>query len=231
MHIKQCDWKCGPWPGSSWQATGLQNGSWDILELLNDGHCTKCFWCFCGYVDDFSLYIMLLAAVCQSCSIKQRYNIAKKHCLSAGILWGVGLILMAFGYVSLLYRIPLTHPARLRRFTSSASCFVVVVKVPFRLNCWMSLRWIVGSVVLGYWESLLQQLKAHMARQRLRERHQDELRRKLFKLKQEVHNQSHLKFVTVCICSSICNRLLAFAFRCVDLSLSNKCIALWCRCC
>jgi len=37
----------------------------------------------------------------------------------------------------------------------------------------------------GYWESLLQQLKAHMARTRLRERHQEELRRKLFKLKQE----------------------------------------------
>lgn len=41
------------------------------------------------------------------------------------------------------------------------------------------------GIDIGYWESLLQQLKAHMARQRLRERHQDELRRKLFKLKQE----------------------------------------------
>jgi len=39
--------------------------------------------------------------------------------------------------------------------------------------------------ISGYWESLLQQLKAHMARTRLRERHQDELRRKLFRLKQE----------------------------------------------
>ncbi|XP_028718800.1 cactin isoform X1 [Peromyscus leucopus] len=38
---------------------------------------------------------------------------------------------------------------------------------------------------MGYWESLLQQLRAHMARARLRERHQDVLRQKLFKLKQE----------------------------------------------
>ncbi|KAK3610182.1 hypothetical protein CHS0354_038818 [Potamilus streckersoni] len=41
------------------------------------------------------------------------------------------------------------------------------------------------GVDVGYWESLLQQLKAHMARTRLRERHQDVLRQKLFKLKQE----------------------------------------------
>ncbi|KAL1783644.1 cactin [Sigmodon hispidus] len=38
---------------------------------------------------------------------------------------------------------------------------------------------------MGYWEDLLQQLRAHMARARLRERHQDGLRQKLFKLKQE----------------------------------------------
>ncbi|XP_034360892.2 splicing factor Cactin [Arvicanthis niloticus] len=38
---------------------------------------------------------------------------------------------------------------------------------------------------MGYWESLLQQLRAHMARARLRERHQDVLRQKLFKLKRE----------------------------------------------
>ncbi|XP_063312687.1 splicing factor Cactin-like [Pelobates fuscus] len=38
---------------------------------------------------------------------------------------------------------------------------------------------------IGYWESLLQQLRAYMARARLRERHQDVLRQKLFKLKQE----------------------------------------------
>uniref|UniRef100_I3LY84 Splicing factor Cactin n=1 Tax=Ictidomys tridecemlineatus TaxID=43179 RepID=I3LY84_ICTTR len=38
---------------------------------------------------------------------------------------------------------------------------------------------------MGYWESLLQQLRAHMARARLRERHQDVLRQKLYKLKQE----------------------------------------------
>ncbi|KAM5238777.1 splicing factor Cactin [Ctenodactylus gundi] len=38
---------------------------------------------------------------------------------------------------------------------------------------------------MGYWESLQQQLRAHMARARLRERHQDVLRQKLYKLKQE----------------------------------------------
>lgn len=41
------------------------------------------------------------------------------------------------------------------------------------------------GVDVGYWESLLGQLKAHMAKTRLRERHQEVLKRKLFKLKQE----------------------------------------------
>nr|XP_006826020.1 PREDICTED: cactin-like isoform X2 [Saccoglossus kowalevskii] len=43
-----------------------------------------------------------------------------------------------------------------------------------------------GSAVdIGYWESLLQQLKAHMAKARLRERHQERLRNKLYRLQQE----------------------------------------------
>ncbi|CAN8212615.1 unnamed protein product [Coccothraustes coccothraustes] len=37
----------------------------------------------------------------------------------------------------------------------------------------------------GYWESLLQQLKAYMARARLQKQHQDMLRQKLYKLKEE----------------------------------------------
>ncbi|GBP55435.1 Cactin [Eumeta japonica] len=41
------------------------------------------------------------------------------------------------------------------------------------------------GVDIGYWESLLSQLKAHMARARLRERHQSNLRRKLQLLKEE----------------------------------------------
>ncbi|KAG6464074.1 hypothetical protein O3G_MSEX014258 [Manduca sexta] len=41
------------------------------------------------------------------------------------------------------------------------------------------------GVDIGYWESLLSQLKAHMARARLRDRHQRNLRRKLHMLKQE----------------------------------------------
>nr|CAD7457625.1 unnamed protein product [Timema tahoe] len=39
------------------------------------------------------------------------------------------------------------------------------------------------GVDIGYWESLLSQLKAHMARARLRDRHQENLRRKLEVLK------------------------------------------------
>ncbi|KAK0150385.1 Cactin [Merluccius polli] len=42
-----------------------------------------------------------------------------------------------------------------------------------------------SNLDIGYWESLLQQVRVFMARARLRERHQDVLRQKLFKLKQE----------------------------------------------
>ncbi|VVD00282.1 unnamed protein product [Leptidea sinapis] len=42
-----------------------------------------------------------------------------------------------------------------------------------------------AGVDVGYWESLLTQLRAHMSRARLRERHQDNLRRKLQLLKSE----------------------------------------------
>lgn len=41
------------------------------------------------------------------------------------------------------------------------------------------------GVDIGYWEALLSRLKAYMARARLRERHQEKLRMKLFQLKQE----------------------------------------------
>ncbi|XP_061775740.1 splicing factor Cactin [Nerophis ophidion] len=42
-----------------------------------------------------------------------------------------------------------------------------------------------SNLDIGYWESLLQQVRVFMAKARLRERHQDVLRQKLFKLKQE----------------------------------------------
>ncbi|XP_065911758.1 splicing factor Cactin-like isoform X2 [Dysidea avara] len=42
-----------------------------------------------------------------------------------------------------------------------------------------------NAVDIGYWEALLQQLRAHMARARLRDRHQAMLRKKLFQLKVE----------------------------------------------
>ncbi|CAG4948098.1 unnamed protein product [Colias eurytheme] len=42
-----------------------------------------------------------------------------------------------------------------------------------------------AGVDVGYWETLLAQLKAHMARARLRDRHQENLRRKLQLLKSE----------------------------------------------
>ena len=38
---------------------------------------------------------------------------------------------------------------------------------------------------MGYWESLLSQLKAHLARARLRDRHSENLRKKLEMLKAE----------------------------------------------
>ncbi|XP_064609618.1 splicing factor Cactin-like [Liolophura sinensis] len=53
------------------------------------------------------------------------------------------------------------------------------------------------GVDIGYWESLLQQLKAHMAKTRLRERHQEVLRQKLFKLKQEQGIESNPLFPIV----------------------------------
>ncbi|KAI5618563.1 cactin isoform X2 [Silurus asotus] len=42
-----------------------------------------------------------------------------------------------------------------------------------------------SNLDIGYWESLMQQVRVYMARARLRERHQDILRQKLYKLKQE----------------------------------------------
>ncbi|KAK3534526.1 hypothetical protein QTP86_016602, partial [Hemibagrus guttatus] len=42
-----------------------------------------------------------------------------------------------------------------------------------------------SNLDIGYWESLLQQVRVYMARARLRERHQEVLRQKLYKLKQE----------------------------------------------
>ncbi|XP_074640523.1 splicing factor Cactin-like [Tubulanus polymorphus] len=53
------------------------------------------------------------------------------------------------------------------------------------------------GIDVGYWESLLQQLKAHMARTRLRERHQENLQRKLYKLKMEQGIQSEPLFPIV----------------------------------
>jgi hypothetical protein len=41
------------------------------------------------------------------------------------------------------------------------------------------------GVDVGYWESLLSQLKAHLARARLRDRHSENLRKKLELLKAE----------------------------------------------
>jgi hypothetical protein len=43
-----------------------------------------------------------------------------------------------------------------------------------------------SGIDIGYWESLLAQLKAHMARARLRDRHKQVLYEKLNSLKKEV---------------------------------------------
>ncbi|XP_062337568.1 splicing factor Cactin [Osmerus eperlanus] len=42
-----------------------------------------------------------------------------------------------------------------------------------------------SNLDIGYWESLMQQVRVYMSRAKLRERHQDVLRQKLFRLKQE----------------------------------------------
>lgn len=49
------------------------------------------------------------------------------------------------------------------------------------------------GVDVGYWESLLSQLKAHMARSRLRDKHQDNLKMKLLMLKQEQELSAGMK--------------------------------------
>ena len=58
----------------------------------------------------------------------------------------------------------------------------------------------------AYWESLLQQLKAHMARMQVRERHQEQLRRKLYRLKQQV---STLVYISA-DCTLWCHHNLIF---------------------
>jgi len=45
------------------------------------------------------------------------------------------------------------------------------------------------GIDVNYWESLLQQLKAHIALTRLKERHQEILKQRLAKLRQEVSEQ------------------------------------------
>ncbi|XP_018584423.2 splicing factor Cactin [Scleropages formosus] len=54
-----------------------------------------------------------------------------------------------------------------------------------------------SNLDIGYWESLLQQVRVYMARARLRERHQDVLRQKLYKLKQEQGVESEPLFPIV----------------------------------
>merc|ERR1711972_856308 len=50
------------------------------------------------------------------------------------------------------------------------------------------------GVDIGYWESLLSQLKAHSARGRLRDRHHENLRNKLAQLKAEqVEKQAEIE--------------------------------------
>ncbi|XP_015221015.2 splicing factor Cactin [Lepisosteus oculatus] len=54
-----------------------------------------------------------------------------------------------------------------------------------------------SNLDIGYWESLLQQVRVYMARARLRERHQEVLRQKLYKLKQEQGVESEPLFPIV----------------------------------
>ena len=63
-----------------------------------------------------------------------------------------------------------------------------VIIIFFVIICYLQIMCIkMSSLYLqGYWESLLQQLKAYIARARLRERHQSKLRQKLDELKNQV---------------------------------------------
>lgn len=54
------------------------------------------------------------------------------------------------------------------------------------------------GVDIGYWESLLSQLKAHMARARLRDKHQENLRNKLELLKREQENDGDARIKEEC---------------------------------
>ena len=53
------------------------------------------------------------------------------------------------------------------------------------------------AVDVGYWESLLHQLKAYMARARLHDKHQAMLQKQLFKLRQEVWEKKEVRTNTV----------------------------------
>jgi len=72
-----------------------------------------------------------------------------------------------------------------------------------------------ATIDVGYWESLLQQLGAHMARTRLRERHQELLKQKLARLKQEVRPAETLR---ICCC------LVIFCLSCFVPFLSDFCL-------
>ncbi|XP_067638248.1 splicing factor Cactin isoform X2 [Eurosta solidaginis] len=56
------------------------------------------------------------------------------------------------------------------------------------------------GVDISYWESLLSQLKAHMARARLRDKHQENLRRKLYVLKTNVDQHISVSASTAQMC-------------------------------
>lgn len=74
-----------------------------------------------------------------------------------------------------------------------------------------------SSLDIGYWESLLTQLKAALARARLRDRHQELLKNKLYKLKleqlgeQAVEGQPLFPAVSrVCVAKWLWNNLCCF---------------------
>ena len=63
--------------------------------------------------------------------------------------------------------------------------FISITFTSFKVQIERKLSQRTEGVDVGYWESLLSQLKAHLARARLRDKHSESLRRKLELLKNE----------------------------------------------
>lgn len=88
-------------------------------------------------------------------------------------------VLLIYMFAIYLYN---THNLKINKYS------LTNVNTFFKKNLVCKLSNNDNCIYTGYWETLLSRLNAYMARARLRERHEENLRRKLFKLKQEVRH-------------------------------------------